>query len=131
MASFELAGKLIVKEETNIVSDRFKKREFVLLCEENKGGMVFTDYVKFQLVQDKCDLINEHQLEDELKVSFNLKGNKWEKNGNTSYFTNLDAWRVEKVAGGSTDTVPEAPSFPGQEAEPFSSSDDKAEDLPF
>ena len=128
--AFELTGKLIVKEETNIVSDRFKKREFVILKEENNGGMVFTDYVKFQLIQDKCDLINDYQLEDELKVSFNLRGNKWEKNGSTSYFTNLDAWRVEKVAAGAGASQ-EAPSFPGQEAEPFASGDDSGEDLPF
>ena len=128
--AFEVTGKLIVKEETNVVSDRFKKREFVILKEENNGGMVFTDYIKFQLIQDKCDLINDVQLEDNLKVSFNLRGNKWEKNGSTSYFTNLDAWRVEKV-GDQAGGAPEAPSFPGQESEPFSSSDSSGEDLPF
>ncbi|MCX6261318.1 MAG: hypothetical protein NTY95_10885, partial [Bacteroidia bacterium] len=29
---------------------------------------------------------------------FNLKGNKWERDGKINYFTNLDAWKIEKVS---------------------------------
>ena len=66
--SFEIAGKLIVKGETQQVSDRFKKREFVIEKEEQKGEMTFTDTIKFQLVQDKCDLLDDVNLNDELKI---------------------------------------------------------------
>jgi hypothetical protein len=34
---------------------------------------------------------------DEVKVYFNIKGSKWEKNGVTNYITNLDAWRIEQI----------------------------------
>ncbi len=125
--AYELTGKLFIKEDTNVISDRFKKREFVVLKEENNGGTVFTDHVKFQLVQDKCDLINDFQIEDEITVSFNIRGNKWEKNGNTSYFTNLDAWRIVK-SNGSPQT--ETPSFPEASNETFSV-EDSSDDLPF
>jgi hypothetical protein len=94
--AFEITGKIIDISPINQVSDKFKKREFVIEKKETGGAAVFIDYIKFQLVQDKCDLINESFLNEEVKVSFNLKGNKWERDGKINYFTNLDAWRIEK-----------------------------------
>ena len=136
--SFEIAGKLIVKGETQQVSDRFKKREFVIEKEEDRGGMTFTDSIKFQLTQDRCDLLNDSNVNDEIKVGFNIKGNRWEKNGNVNYFVNLDAWRIEKLSttdagagGGASFDAPgnDAP-FPSSEPD-FASGDDAQDDLPF
>lgn len=127
--SFEVTGKLIDKGETQVVSDRFKKREFVLLREENVNGTVFTDYIKFQSTQDRCELVEPFSPESTLKVSFNIRGNKWEKNGQTNYFTNLDAWKIEAV-GNTASASPEPPSdtpFPS-EAPPETDDNDE---LPF
>jgi len=96
--AFEITGKIIDISPVNQVSDKFKKREFVIEKKETGGAAVFIDYIKFQLVQDKCDLINESLLNEEVKIWFNLKGNKWERDGKINYFTNLDAWKVEKVS---------------------------------
>ena len=93
--SLEFKGKLIVKDDTIQVSDKFKKREFVLEKTESNNGMEFTDTVKFQLVQDRCNLIDSVNIGDEINVKFNLRGNKWEKDGKVNYFNNLDVWRVE------------------------------------
>lgn len=93
--SFELKGKLIEVFPEQQVSDSFKKREFVVETSEEGGGRVFTEQIKFQLIQDKCSLIESLALNQEVKVSFNIKGRRWEKDGKVNYFTNLDAWRVE------------------------------------
>ena len=37
-------------------------------------------------------------LGDTVKVLFNIKGSKWNKEGKDNYITNLDAWRMEAVA---------------------------------
>jgi hypothetical protein len=37
---------------------------------------------------------------DTVKVLFNIKGSKWNKDGKDNYITNLDAWRMEAVALG-------------------------------
>jgi hypothetical protein len=95
--AFEISGKVIDISPVNQVSDKFKKREFVIEKKEAGGSAVFIDYLKFQLVQDKCDLINESFLNEEIKIWFNLKGNKWERDGKINYFTNLDAWKIEKI----------------------------------
>jgi hypothetical protein len=100
--AFEITGKVIDISPVNQVSDKFKKREFVIEKKEAGGSAVFIDYVKFQLIQDKCDLINESYLNEEVKIWFNLKGNKWERDGKINYFTNLDAWKIEKTSSGSS-----------------------------
>lgn len=96
--AFEITGKVIDVQPVNQVNDKFRKREFVIEKKDTGGSAVFIDYIKFQLVQDKCDLINESFLNEEVKIWFNLKGNKWERDGKINYFTNLDAWKIEKVS---------------------------------
>lgn len=99
--AFEITGKVIDISPVNQVSDKFKKREFVIEKKESGGSAVFIDYIKFQLLQDKCDLINESFLNEDVKIMFNVKGNKWERDGKINYFTNLDAWKVEKISASS------------------------------
>ena len=127
--AFELTGKLIVKNDTQQVSEKFKKREFVLEKEENNGGMVFTDTIKFQLTQDRCSLLDPIALHDDIKVAFNIRGNKWERDGKVNYFTNLDAWRIEKMSAEGMDASgADDASFPQEE--PFAADGD-GDDLPF
>jgi len=106
--AFEIIGKIIDIAPVNQVSDKFKKREFVIERKETGGSAVFVDYIKFQLLQDRCDLINESFMNEEVKVSFNIKGNRWEKDGRVNYFTNLDAWKIEKAPSTIAGTPPQA-----------------------
>jgi hypothetical protein len=93
--SLELTGVLEKKNETQVVNDKFRKREFVIALNEEINGNTYTNYAKMQLVQNKCDILDKFNEGDTVKVSFNVKGNKWEKDGKINYITNLDAWRVE------------------------------------
>lgn len=131
--AFDITGKLIEKFDTQQVSDKFKKREFVIEKEDNNGGMMFVDTIKFQLTQDRCNLLDPFSLHDEIKVSFNIKGNKWEKEGKVNYFTNLDAWRIENSSGASQSAPSQgsakADEFPT--TEPFAAADSDTDDLPF
>jgi hypothetical protein len=125
--AFEITGKIIDISPVNQVSDKFKKREFVIEKKETGGAAVFIDYVKFQLVQDKCDLINESFLNEDVKISFNLKGNKWERDGKINYFTNLDAWKIEKTSSAVKDqNVPSHTTL-----EDIPPENDELSDLPF
>jgi hypothetical protein len=103
--AFEIVGKVIEVFPVIQVSDKFRKREFVIEKKESGGGAVFVDYVKFQLIQDKCDLINESFLQEEVKIWFNLKGNRWERDGKVNYFTNLDAWKIERTSSSDRERI--------------------------
>lgn len=125
--AFEITGKVIDIAPVNQVSDKFRKREFVIEKKETGGAAVFIDYIKFQLVQDKCDLINESFLNEEIKIWFNLKGNRWERDGKVNYFTNLDAWKIEKVSSQVRDQVVQnRPTL-----EDIPPENDELSDLPF
>ena len=129
--SYELSGKLVAKYDVVQRTGTFKTREFAVEKTDDIGGRTVTNYVKFQSVQDKTAIIDKVNIGDEIKVYFNIKGSKWEKEGKVNYITNLDAWRIEQVLQAGTD-----PSVTDTEyMEPldtFSASSPEAiDDLPF
>jgi hypothetical protein len=136
--SLEVTGKLLVKYDSQQVSDRFKKREFVLELAEEINGNVYTNYAKMQLVQNKCDIIDRFNEGDMVKVSFNIKGNRWERDGKVNFITNLDAWRVES-AGAATGSHAQqsAPSYSNMNnmgsgaSSNYNPSSESVDDLPF
>jgi len=95
--SYELTGKLVAKYDTVQRTDTFKTREFAVEKSDDINGRTILNYVKFQCVQDKTTIIDRVNIGDEIKVYFNIKGSKWEKDGKTNYITNLDAWRIEQI----------------------------------
>lgn len=97
--TFKVSGKLIEVFDTQRITDTFKKREFVIDSLEEYNGKSYPNTIKFQLNQDKCDLIDEIAVGENITVNFNIKGNKWEKNGNVNYFTNLIAFRIDRESG--------------------------------
>jgi hypothetical protein len=128
--SYELTGKLIAKYNTVQRTETFKTREFVVEKSEDINGRTITNYIKFQSVQDKTNLIDKLNIGDEVKVYFNIKGSKWEKDGKTNYITNLDAWRIEQML--QTNTAASAEDGHLEPLDTFSSApSDTVDDLPF
>ncbi|MEL6672653.1 MAG: DUF3127 domain-containing protein [Bacteroidota bacterium] len=90
-----IQGKLHVKYDTKQVSDRFRKREFVIEYADNP---MYPQYVTFQLVQDKCEQLDAFQEGAMIQVDFDLRGRSWQSpQGETRYFNSLDAWRLAPV----------------------------------
>lgn len=123
--SFELSGILILKGELQQISNKFRKREFVIEKKETNQNQEFVDYVKFQLTQDRCDLVEPFEINDKIKISFNIRGNRWEKEGKVNYFTNLDAWRIEKTEEAEEEIPPPPPE------DDLSPPTEELNDLPF
>ena len=94
----DITGILKVKTEEQQISDKFKKREFVITDNSSQ----YPQHVSFQLTQDKCGLIDSYKVGDELKVHFNLRGREWTSpKGEIKYFNTLEAWRIEGNKGGA------------------------------
>ncbi|KPK82771.1 MAG: hypothetical protein AMS27_14005 [Bacteroides sp. SM23_62_1] len=124
--NFELTGKLIEKYDTVQISDTFRKREFVVEHTENTGGTEYIDQIKFQLTQDRCSLIDTINIHDEIRVFFNIRGRRWVKDDRVSYFTNLEAWKIEKTALSSEEPPPPPPVM-DEDTPPL----EEFDDLPF
>ncbi|HMZ46236.1 MAG TPA: DUF3127 domain-containing protein [Chitinophagaceae bacterium] len=126
--SYEIVGKLVAKFDIVQRTETFKTREFVIEKSEDIGGRIITNYIKFQCVQDKTTMPERFNIGDEVKVLFNIKGTKWNKNGTDNYITNLDAWRMETSKLGTT---VENTTSNTNEFTPTNNTDDLVDDLPF
>ncbi len=91
--SFEIEGKLYKVYPTEQKTASFQAREFGL---EIMSGN-YPQYIKFQLTQEKCTIIDSYQEGDAIKVYFDLRGREW----NGKILSNLNAWRVEGAALGA------------------------------
>jgi len=63
----KVIGKLLEMQATQQVSDTFKKRVFILEHAENPQ---YPEYISFELIQDRCDLLDSFQLGQEVEISF-------------------------------------------------------------
>lgn len=96
----EIIGNLWVKFDTEQVSPVFQKREFVLLVTEEPK---YPQYIKFQLTQEKCCLMDRIAPGQPISVKFNLVGKKWTNTkgyfkGQTTYFNVLEAWKITSLS---------------------------------
>jgi len=122
--TFDIEGRIFEVFPTEQVTPSFRKREFILEHTEQFNDREFTDYIRFQLTQDRCDILDRFGKGMDVKVSFSLKGRRYEKGGEVRYFTNLEAWRMEKQGA----TAPPPADLPGGGELPPASEED---DLPF
>jgi len=95
---YQITGRIAEVYPVNRINERFRKREFVIEHKDTSSGQAYVDFIKLQLVQDKCDIIDESWLRQDVTVTFSIKGNRWEKNGMVNYITNLNALTVTRGA---------------------------------
>ena len=89
----EIKGTIEVIFDKQIISDSFKKREFVLRYAENPE---YPELLKLEFAQDKCSLLDSYQVGQEVSISINLRGRKWTSpEGVDKYFNTLVAWKID------------------------------------
>ena len=86
--SFEITGKLYKKFATESKSEKFQTREFVIEIADGN----YPQLVKFQLLQERCQILDNYNEGEEIKVHFDLRGREWQG----KFFTTLNSWRLEK-----------------------------------
>ena len=87
----QVKGKLYKIDSEQVISDKFKKREFVVETMDE-----YPQLLSIQLTQDRTGLIDIFNVGDEVTVSINLRGRKWtNKEGVDKFFNTIEAWRIE------------------------------------
>lgn len=122
----EVIGKIkLINETQTFGASGFRKRELVVTTNEQYPQMLMIEFI-----QDKCDLLNNYQVGQDVKVSINLRGREWiNPEGVAKYFNSIQGWRIEaaQAEGGA-----EAPPAPLDNLETISKTDDnEPDDLPF
>ena len=130
---FEISGKIKLIEETQSFSSGFTKREFVVTTGDSK----YPQDIKFEIVKDKCSLLDSFSPGQDVQVNFDIRGNEY----NGRYFVNLNCWKIQAGSGGGAgqQAAPQnEPKFDnpfGNQEEPSSadlrSNHDDGDDIPF
>jgi single-strand DNA-binding protein len=125
MKNYSIKGTLYDVSKVNNISDRFRKREFVIAIEEKGRDQSWVNYVRLQLENKDVLMIDQFHIGNEIEVTFDIKGSKAEKMGETLFFTNLKAWKIELVDGDiETRDYPQQEGRQSREAVNYSSPDD-------
>jgi single-strand DNA-binding protein len=91
----EVNGTIKAIFAEQVISDKFRKREFVLTTNDK-----YPQDVLFQLTQGNTDLIDTIRVGEEVEVKFNLRGKEYtNREGKVSYFNSLDVWQVSVQQG--------------------------------
>jgi translation initiation factor IF-3 len=118
----EVVGKIKVVNAENVISEKYKKREVVVITDEQ-----YPQSIMIEFTQDKCDLLNLYKEGDSVKVSINLRGREWvNPEGVSKYFNTIQGWRIEKHL---VDIPVESPNAGQQFA--HAAEAEEADDLPF
>jgi len=106
MSNLSANGRLHVKSEAVQITDKFRKREFVV---EIGADSKYPQFVQFQLTGDRCDLLDRAEVGEDVEIEFSLRGREWQPpNGDpVRYFNSLDVWTV-RITGAQK--APEKPA---------------------
>jgi len=93
----EVSGRIKMIDETkSFGANGFRKREMVVTTDEQ-----YPQHIMIEFTQDKCDLLNNYNEGEPVKVSINLRGREWvNPQGETKYFNSIQGWRIEKADSG-------------------------------
>jgi len=124
--SYVMKGKVKVVGSTLQISEKFSKREFVVVDDTN----MYPQDIMFQLTQDKCNLIDSLVIGDEVEVSFNLNGREWvNPKGESKFFNTLDVWKISKIGSNAMKNAQGQGFEPKKSVMPIA--EEVNDDLPF
>jgi hypothetical protein len=103
----DIKGKVHEVTSTQQVTDQLRKRELIIEYVENPQ---YPEYIKFEAIQDRCDLLNSLRVGDDVEVFFNLRGRPWtDKTGKKSYFNSLQLWKINVLSQGGNTPAHQSP----------------------
>ena len=124
-SSFQLQGELYsIGETTAYGQNGFTKREFVIKLTGEGQNPDYPNYIAMELIKDKCALMDQFQLGQEIIAHFNLSGRLWSAPGKPEKcFNSLQAWRIEACQGQAAQ--------PNVDYDQFAVDDNVDDDIPF
>jgi hypothetical protein len=90
----EIQGRIkFIGQTQTFGQNGFQKREVVIVTEEQ-----YPQSIIFDFTQDNCYILDNFQVNQLVKISFNIRGREWTNpQGETKYFNTLQGWRIEGI----------------------------------
>ena len=98
--SHTVEGELVEVRDIVQHTGKFSTRTFVIENGSEYHDEYYPSWAIFQLVNNRCDLIDFHEKGSRVRVHFCIKGTckpNVNDNGKMMYFTNNDCFRIEKL----------------------------------
>ena len=98
MSEATVQGVVHLVEETKTYGQKGFRKRLVVLEQENGR---FTNYIPVEFVQDNCDVADDIAKGENIEVTYELKGRRWQKDpgSEVKFFLNAEAIRFKKLAG--------------------------------
>lgn len=114
----EIQGKIKqIFPSQMIGANGFEKRDLVIVTEET-----YPQTIIIQFTQQRCDLLNNLQVGQNVKVYINIKGREWTNpQGEIKYFNTIEGWKIEVIQTTNVayqQPVQQAPQQPFAQAAP-------------
>lgn len=124
---YEASGKIKLISDTQTFPSGFSKREFVVTTADSK----YPQDLKFEVVKDKCSILDNYKEGQEVQVNFDIRGNEY----NGRYFVNLSCWKLAAAGGGGggapDEYNQEGPAAAEPSPEDLRNESDFDDDIPF
>lgn len=88
----QVNGVIKLIRDTNVISDKFKKREFVVVTPSP-----YPQEIVMQFTQAKTEILDKYSEGQEVTVDINIRGR--EHKGN--YYVTLEAWKITANSEGT------------------------------
>ncbi|MFT4826840.1 MAG: hypothetical protein ACI9GO_001100 [Bacteroidia bacterium] len=124
MENLILEGKvvqLLVPQTGESSRGAWKKQDFVIETSEN-----YPKKISIVGFQDMADKVAELKEGDEVKVAINIESREY----NSRWYTDVKAWKIDKVSGGSAPAA-SAPPAATDDVTGVSFTSEDSDDLPF
>ena len=136
ISDLQVEGTLIIRDEIQFPSNKFKFREVVLEVNSNVDSDNTIEYLKMRFLQERTALLDEIRCGYRVLVTYKITGRKWVNNDKeTVYFTNLEGINLEVLD--DTHNFEKDKPIPGSdmsappESFPDPSEVEEHDDLPF
>jgi len=88
----ELIGIIKQIEETQTFgTNNFKVRNLLIETQSK-----YPQKIQIAFQQDRCSLLDEYSVDDEVKVFFDLRGREWKnKQGEVKYINTIVGWKIQ------------------------------------
>ncbi len=88
---YETQGTIKIIDDIQTFGSGFTKREFVITTGDSK----YPQDIKFEIVKEKCALLDQFKKGQAVTVSFDIRGNEYQG----KYYVNLSCWKIQGGAG--------------------------------
>ncbi len=83
----------LINETQHFGNNGFRKRELVIITDEQ-----YPQHILIEFIQDKCDLLNDYKIDQEVKINIVIKGRERKSpNGEIKYFNSIQGWKIALV----------------------------------